>query len=61
MEDSDGSPRLLLRHKKKLSLLTAIPIAGVHPNIVRAALKEFLQEEKLQEPFAQKFLEYLGF
>ena len=59
-EDARGA-RLLLRKKKKLSLLVAIPIVGIHPNLVRAALTKELPEEELREPLSQKLLEYLGF
>ena len=61
VETRDDRPRLLLRHKKLLSLLTAIPLRDLHPNIIRAALKEFLPEEELVEPLPQKIMEYLGF
>ena len=47
VEARDGFPRLILKQKKKLSLLVSIPIEEIHPNIIRAALAERLQEEEL--------------
>ena len=61
VETRDGFPRLILKQKKKLSLLVSIPIEEIHPNIIRAALAERLQEEELHEPLPQKIMEYLGF
>lgn len=61
VEARDGDARLILKQKKLFSLLTVIPIDGVHPNIIRAALLEFLSEEELHEPLSQKIMEYLGF
>lgn len=60
VETRDDAPRIILKQKKLLSLLTAIPIEEVHPNIVRATLIEFLPEEELHEPLSQKIMEYLG-
>jgi len=57
----DESARLLLKKKTFFALLVVIPIVGIHPNLVRAALREFLSEEDLQEPLAQRVFEYLGF
>ncbi len=61
VETRDDYQRLLLKQKKVLALLTAIPLGDLHPNIIRAALKEFLPEEELTEPLPQKIMEYLGF
>lgn len=60
--DADGArPCITIKRKAFFSLLAVVPIEGIHPNLVRAALKEFLSEEELREPLAQKILEYLGF
>lgn len=61
VEARDGDARLILKHKKLLSLLTVIHLESVNPNIIRAALLEFLTEEELHEPLSQKIMEYLGF
>lgn len=61
IDEENGAARLLVKRKAFFSLLLGLPIAGIHPNLVRAALKEFLPEEELCEPLAQKILEYLGF
>lgn len=60
--DVEGArPRIIIKRKAFFSLLAVIPIEGIHPNLVRAALKEHLQEEELREPLSQKMMEYLGF
>jgi hypothetical protein len=60
-ESNINGARLLLRQKKLLSFLVSAPIENVHPNLVRSAIKDYLPEEELKEPFFQKFFEYLGF
>ncbi len=61
IETRDSAPRLILKQKKLLSLLTVIQIESIHHNTIRAALIEFLPEEELHEPLSQKIMEYLGF
>ncbi|MDP3661387.1 MAG: hypothetical protein Q8R17_00840 [bacterium] len=61
IETRDNNPRLILKQKKILSLLTVVPVEGIHPNILRAELIKFLHEEELHEPLSQKIMEYLGF
>ena len=61
VETRDGFPRLILKQKKKLSLLVSIPTEEIHSNIIRAALVERVREEELHEPLPQKIMEYLGF
>lgn len=61
IDEENGAARLLVKRRAFFSLLIGLPIAGVHPNLVRAALKDFLPEIELHEPLAQKLMEYLGF
>lgn len=61
IDEESSAARLIVKRKAFFSLLTIIPIEDIHPNLVRAALKEYLKEEELREPLSQKLMEYLGF
>ena len=53
--------KLLIRPKKLSNPLVTIPLEDVPAEGVREMLSEHLPEEPLQEPLAQKIMEYLGF
>lgn len=61
VEENANDARLLLKQSQTISFLISIPIENIHPNLVRSAVKDYLPEEVLKEPFAQKLMEFLGF
>ena len=60
--DEGSEPnRLLLKSLKKTSPLISVPIEKIEPNIIRAYLKDFMEEEEIHEPLSVRLMEFLGF
>jgi hypothetical protein len=59
--EEDHFPKILLKSKKTLMPLIVIPVMEIHPEVIREFLRNYLQEEKLEQPFLQKLMDYLGF
>lgn len=61
IETRQGEPKIILKSKKNLLPYIIIPIHEESVDEVGSVLAEFLEEKELQEPAAQKIMEYLGF
>lgn len=59
VEENDN--KLLLKSKKTLMPLIAIPLGDTNPKNLRSFLLELLTEEEHHEPASQKLMEHLGF
>lgn len=53
--------KILLKSKKTLMPLVAVPLGDTDPDMARDFLVNYLAEEELSEPLSQKIMEYLGF
>ena len=61
VEESDGNkPYLLIDTPKWLAPNVVIPIEQIEPDIIRAYLKEYVEERFMREPFTHKVVEFLG-
>jgi hypothetical protein len=61
-EDGWDRDRILIKSKKLFMPLIVMPIGNeVSPDGVRDYLLDYLDEEELEEPMSQRFLEILGF
>jgi hypothetical protein len=62
IDDEHSHPKILLRSDKLLMPLIIIPLGdNVDIDKLHTILSEFLKEEPHELPWAEKFLEYLGF
>jgi hypothetical protein len=62
VDEDHPHKKIILRSKKTLMPLIIIPIGEkVDPEKLRDILAEYLPEERLDLPLAEKVLEYLGF
>jgi hypothetical protein len=61
IETSSIPTKILIRSNKLLMPLIVIPVEGVTEEEIRDMLNQHLIEEELNEPFAQKILEHIGF
>lgn len=59
-DDHDGNPLLLIDTLKWLSPNIVIPIEHIEPSLIRAYLKERVEERHMKEPFTHKVFEFLG-
>lgn len=59
-DEHDGKPLLLIDTVKFLSPNIVIPIEHIDPAVVRAFLKERIEEVRMKESFAHKIFEFLG-
>jgi hypothetical protein len=59
-EHAHHRPLLLVDTKKFLSPNLIIPIEHIEPALVRAYLKERVEERHMKEPLAHKILEFFG-
>ena len=60
-EDAPLDPQLLLKSKKLFAPLLILPIPEEHADLIDSMLAERLPEEHIEEPFANRLLEFLGF
>ncbi len=61
IEENEDKPKILFEFKKTFLPYVVIPIKDGDIINIRGFVSEFLQEEELHEPFAQKIMDYLGF
>ena len=61
IETRHGQPKIILKSKKSMTPLLAIPLHEESVDEVFNVLNDFLEEKELQEPFSHKIMEYLGF
>jgi hypothetical protein len=61
IKDESHKKKLLLQSTRLFMPLLVIPLGETNPRSVEEFLKEFLQEETIHEPLAQKLFEYFGF
>ena len=59
-QDEDNQ-KVLLKSKKLIMPLIAIPLEGLHHLDVREFLLQYLPEVEMHEPLSQKIMEKLGF
>lgn len=59
-DDHDDRPMLLVDTTKWLSPNMILPIEHIEPSLVRAYLKERVEERHMQEPFTHKVVEFFG-
>ncbi len=60
-EENHIDPQLILKSKKLLAPLQVIPIPEEYITEIERLVSSKLPEEHLEEPFAHRLLEYLGF
>jgi hypothetical protein len=63
VEDTDYEDRIIFRTKKSVQTVLIIPFDSTEtdPELIRDFLLDYLDEEELEEPLHQKFMEFLGF
>jgi len=63
VEDTDYEDKIIFRTKKTAHTFLIIPFDSINtdPEIIRDFLLDYLDEEELEEPLHQKFMEFLGF
>jgi len=54
-------PQLLIRSQKMFMPLLILPLPEEHVDEIEVIIAERIQEEHLEEPFANKLLEFFGF
>lgn len=60
-EENTIDPELLVRSEKLFMPLLVLPLPGEYVHEIEAIISQRLPEEHLQEPFANKLLEFFGF
>lgn len=61
VEDRFFEDKLILKSNKPLTPLIILPVENIDPHILQDFLLNYLPEEEHEEPFSQKFMEWLGF
>lgn len=63
VEDTDYEDKIIFRTKKSMQKFLIIPFDSTvtDPELIRDFLLDYLDEEELDEPLHQKFMEFLGF
>ena len=60
-DTNPNDTRLLLKSKNLTAMLIVIPLSDTEPQIVKEFLAQYINEEDLHEPLAQKIMEAVGF
>ncbi|OHA26433.1 MAG: hypothetical protein A3D52_02170 [Candidatus Taylorbacteria bacterium RIFCSPHIGHO2_02_FULL_44_36] len=60
-ETNPADVRLLLKSKNLTAMLIVIPLGDTESQTVKDFLAQYINEEELHEPLAQKIMEALGF
>ena len=63
VEDTDYDDIIIFRTKKTMQNMLILPFDSTvtDPELIRDFLLDYLDEEELEEPLHQKFMEFLGF